>query len=656
MEYREVGNTGVQVSEIGFGGGGNAGLMVRGTPEQQREAVGRAIELGINYFDQSPDYGDRVSETNLGRLMKELSFRPYITTKIEVRAENLDDIAGHVTRSLDESLECLGVDYVDFLQIHNGTAHGASRAVRPRLCTWLWIEDYLRPGGALEGLQRAQKSGKARFIGFITRGGDGDAARQLIDTTRLQPHQRLGQPAQPVGGGQARRDALRRRLGRHPELCGQRTASEPPSTAPLAGWFLTDNAAEGGTVAPPCPRGRAARQVDAEGLHCERGRLRFLSRRPQPRHAGGRPQPGRGRTPVRALTQRGLYSARRLLGRPPGRGERGLLRQGPALGAEHEAHRDGMAGKLRPRCGGGVTVMTGRSAPLYSVASRLIQAVRASPGYAGRWSRAGVHSRAVATMIRSAGSPCMSGREPGAYGDRRQSTGISTSPSSISSIRARRRCLCRSVSLPLVLQHPDLPEGDGGNGYVTRLHRAVYRSTRLPDPADLHQIASTPELAYPAASRQVVPVPSRLSFPFNVDGFRRYLRWIWMMSRSMPNQLFGFSRYGMSRETGRPFFVMTILLSGGSDLVHELQALRLELGCLDGPDRPCCHLTPSRLVCDKYTMVSDHGHIALPFFHSRNTLNKSVSTVPVIPAQAGISQPCGAVRLGVASLFLRGRE
>ena len=122
MEYRVVGNTGVQLSEIGFGGGGNAGLMVRGTPEQQREAVARAIELGINYFDQAPDYGSGVSETNLGRLMKELSFRPYLTTKVEVRADNLDDIAGHVTRSLDQSLERLGVDYVDFLQIHNGAS------------------------------------------------------------------------------------------------------------------------------------------------------------------------------------------------------------------------------------------------------------------------------------------------------------------------------------------------------------------------------------------------------------------------------------------------------------------------------------------------------------------------------------------------------
>ncbi|MYF65599.1 MAG: hypothetical protein F4185_06925 [Chloroflexi bacterium] len=113
--------------------------------------------------------------------MKELAFRPYLTTKIEVRAENLDDVAGHVTRSLDESLQRLGVDYVDFLQIHNGPLMERPE-LSGRAYARLWIEDYLRPGGALEGLQRAQESGKARFIGFITRGGDGDAARQLIDT------------------------------------------------------------------------------------------------------------------------------------------------------------------------------------------------------------------------------------------------------------------------------------------------------------------------------------------------------------------------------------------------------------------------------------------------------------------------------------------
>ena len=91
MEYREVGHTGIRVSEIAFGGGGNAGLMVDGTPEQQLEAIERAITLGINYFDQAPDYGDGVSEANLGRALRELGVRPYITTKVEVRDTDLHD-------------------------------------------------------------------------------------------------------------------------------------------------------------------------------------------------------------------------------------------------------------------------------------------------------------------------------------------------------------------------------------------------------------------------------------------------------------------------------------------------------------------------------------------------------------------------------------
>ncbi|PKB77898.1 MAG: hypothetical protein BZY88_20450 [SAR202 cluster bacterium Io17-Chloro-G9] len=181
MNYRELGNTGIRLSEIGFGCGGNAGLMVRGTPEQQTEAIGRALELGVNHFDQAPDYGDGISEINLGRALKDLGARPYITTKVEVRADDLGDIAGHIVRSTDQSLQRMGIDYVDFLQLHNGPVKE-----RPELAgrsyTHLSLEDYLGPGGALEGLQRIQRSGKARSIGFILRGNDEPAARQLIDT------------------------------------------------------------------------------------------------------------------------------------------------------------------------------------------------------------------------------------------------------------------------------------------------------------------------------------------------------------------------------------------------------------------------------------------------------------------------------------------
>ena len=51
MKYRTLGRTGLQVSEIAFGCGNIGGLLVRGRPQEQLEAVNRALQLGINYFD-----------------------------------------------------------------------------------------------------------------------------------------------------------------------------------------------------------------------------------------------------------------------------------------------------------------------------------------------------------------------------------------------------------------------------------------------------------------------------------------------------------------------------------------------------------------------------------------------------------------------------
>jgi L-glyceraldehyde 3-phosphate reductase len=185
VEYRQVGNTELRVSEIGFGCGGNAGLMVRGNPAEQRRVVARAVELGINYFDNAPDYGNGAAEENLGRVLKELKLRPVVTSKVEVRHTDLGDIAGHVVRSTEESLRRLGLDYLDILQIHNGPAP-APPQLEGRSYTQLWIEDYLRPGGALDGLQRVLRDGKAQYVGFICRGNDGYQVRQLLDTNMFR--------------------------------------------------------------------------------------------------------------------------------------------------------------------------------------------------------------------------------------------------------------------------------------------------------------------------------------------------------------------------------------------------------------------------------------------------------------------------------------
>ena len=68
MKTRRIGATDLVVSQIGFGCGGNAGLMVRGTAAEQERVIGRALDSGITYFDNAPDYGDGLAEENLGRV------------------------------------------------------------------------------------------------------------------------------------------------------------------------------------------------------------------------------------------------------------------------------------------------------------------------------------------------------------------------------------------------------------------------------------------------------------------------------------------------------------------------------------------------------------------------------------------------------------
>ena len=72
MQYRTIGQTGIKVSEIGFGCGNNAVLMVKAPYDDQVKAVHHALDLGINFFDTAFAYGLGKSEENLGRILNEL--------------------------------------------------------------------------------------------------------------------------------------------------------------------------------------------------------------------------------------------------------------------------------------------------------------------------------------------------------------------------------------------------------------------------------------------------------------------------------------------------------------------------------------------------------------------------------------------------------
>src|SRR5437870_13781197 len=122
MEHRSLGGTGLRVSALGFGCGNIGGLLIRGSVAERERAVARAVELGINYFDTAPSYGDGQSEVNLGAALKAVRTPVYVGTKFRLSAADLRDARRAIGRSLDASLQRLGRERVDLLQLHNPLA------------------------------------------------------------------------------------------------------------------------------------------------------------------------------------------------------------------------------------------------------------------------------------------------------------------------------------------------------------------------------------------------------------------------------------------------------------------------------------------------------------------------------------------------------
>src|SRR5437867_4457291 len=137
MEYRELGKTGLRVSALGFGCGNVGGLMIRGTAAERERAIARAVELGINYFDTAPSYGDGQSEQNLGAALRSRRATVYVGTKFRLDAADLRDVRRAIGHSLDASLKRLGMERVDLLQLHNNIfGERGAQPVSPSQCRW----------------------------------------------------------------------------------------------------------------------------------------------------------------------------------------------------------------------------------------------------------------------------------------------------------------------------------------------------------------------------------------------------------------------------------------------------------------------------------------------------------------------------------------
>ena len=159
MDYNILGRTGLRVSRAGFGGGGIGQVWGATTEAEAIRSVHRALDLGITFFDVAPSYGDGKAEEALGKALVGRRESVVVATKVRLRADEMDDVAGAVQRSVERSLNRLRRDGVDVLHVHNRFTEERGEALDS-----ITGDDVLGP--VLDAYKEMQHEGKTRFIGL----------------------------------------------------------------------------------------------------------------------------------------------------------------------------------------------------------------------------------------------------------------------------------------------------------------------------------------------------------------------------------------------------------------------------------------------------------------------------------------------------------
>ena len=153
MRYRKFGNTGIDISVLGFGAmrlpSENKGGKTVFDYEESARMMLRAYESGVNYFDTAPGYCGGESEIIVGRALKNIRDKVYISTKYSVGS----DSGGDCRKGLEKSLTQLDTDYIDFYHMWGIDLDTFNSKVTA-------------PNGPLAEVRKAKEEGLIRHISF----------------------------------------------------------------------------------------------------------------------------------------------------------------------------------------------------------------------------------------------------------------------------------------------------------------------------------------------------------------------------------------------------------------------------------------------------------------------------------------------------------
>jgi aryl-alcohol dehydrogenase-like predicted oxidoreductase len=158
---RQLGRTGFEVSQLGYGSMGLRGPRTWGkrvvSEEASEKLLGAVLDAGVNFIDTSPDYG--ISEQRIGQFISSRRDEYFLATKCgcaykqQVDHLEIDHVWKReiIERNLETSLERLQTSYVDLLQFHGGDAETLQRE------------------GLIDLLEQFRASGMIRFIGVSSK-------------------------------------------------------------------------------------------------------------------------------------------------------------------------------------------------------------------------------------------------------------------------------------------------------------------------------------------------------------------------------------------------------------------------------------------------------------------------------------------------------
>ncbi len=175
MNYRSLGRTKLQISEIGFGAWGIGKALWKGAEDAESlQALHKAIDLGLNFIDTALAYGNGHSEQLIAKVLKERSERITVATKVPPKnfkwpaqpGISIDQVfpPDHVTICAEKSLKNLDVDCLDLLQLHVWND------------AWLSEPDWVAP------IDQLKQDGKIQHFGISINDHQPENAIRLIES------------------------------------------------------------------------------------------------------------------------------------------------------------------------------------------------------------------------------------------------------------------------------------------------------------------------------------------------------------------------------------------------------------------------------------------------------------------------------------------